>query len=209
MRDWLRVRTTDEIWQSGSQFLPVVLAILGGAVTLWPPNTAAEKVVWLVVFILVGLAAFIANSQDRRITRSSHRRLFDTITGGKSFCYFWLDPKTAGSGSDGLLTMVATAPLRDMNYWISPAAANRDVHDPLYGSIDRQKPMAVPVHEGRRLWPRRLPPGDYIVEFDATTGLKHWVEHLSWSRVNGTISQSIRVEDGEGRTVFEHQEPVT
>ena len=187
-----------------SAAVPVLLALAGATVTLLPPEADVAKGIWLVIFVLLGIAAFISIRQEQRIAARSHRRLLQQITGGDSFCYLTVDPAISNSVGGCALIMTATAPLREVNYWISPAEANRDSNNPLYSSVDRRKAFPFPVHEGTRRWDGMLKPGEYIVEYDATNGLKHWLQYLTISTTDAGTIQEVRIEHpATSRTILD------
>ena len=187
-----------------SLLTPFFLGLSGAAVTLWTPDTNTAKAIWLGIFALLCIAGMLLAEIERKRSDRSHRQLLRHISGGDCYCYLTFDPDRQNSRGEFYLTMTATGPLHDVNYWISPAAANRNHRHPDYYRYDRRKPHGLAVHKGVRLWDGRLPPGEWIVEFDATNGLLDWVEYLTVTREDhlSTITQEVRVVDGKGKIVF-------
>ena len=78
----------DSVWPWLSATLPLVLAVLGVAVTFFPPLTDEWKYVWLAIFVLLGFAAVLATRQEQTSTKRAHAHLLKSVTGGDGYCYF-------------------------------------------------------------------------------------------------------------------------
>jgi hypothetical protein len=54
------------------------------------------------------------------------------------------------------------------------------------------------------MWDGLLFPGEYIIEFEAINGLRHWVEYLTIAENDGERQISVRIEHvATGKTVKE------
>ena len=173
---------------------PVALAVMGAAIAFWPPDPAGYgKWCWMFAFAIVGAIAVITSWRSNQSARADIARM---ITGGDEYCFFRVMPEDLKVGS-GLfqLYLDATGSVYDVNYWISPASANRNNRDRAYGSIDVRKPLLAVVYKGPHAWDRGLPLGDYFIEFDGRNGF--WLERLTLSESNGTIIEYIQVTKGD------------
>lgn len=98
------------------------------------------------------------------------------LNGGDAVAYLVGDEMDVMQGKDEVvLWITATGPLYDVHYWVSPAEANRDPHDPRYWQCGGDELRVV--KPGSVMLGKSLPRGDYIVEFSTRNG--SWVERLT------------------------------
>jgi hypothetical protein len=185
--------------------LTILLGLLGAWVTLFPPLTDEAKYVCLGIFALFSFGAALAIRGEQVATKRTHARLLKEVTGGDTYCYFSAAMNCRDTNGKYPLLMNANGPMQGVNYWISPAAAKLDRTDPLYVSIDRRKFAPLVVHQGDgRMWDGALSPGEYIVEFEAINGLRHWVEYLTIAESEEERIISVRIEHvATGKTIKE------
>lgn len=127
------------------------------------------------------------------------------ITGGDNFSFFRVMPDDLKGNGPFQLWLDATGTVYDVNYWISPASANRSAADPAYGSVDVRKPLLQIVYQGPHAWPRQLPLGDYYIEFDARNGF--WIERLTLTMVDGQVREHVVVTDNAGNSKYDKSFP--
>jgi hypothetical protein len=121
--------------------------------------------------------------------------VIDAITGGRSFCFFRMNLEDGILRKQPLqLWMDCRGVVYDMNFWLSPAHAERNHESEAYWLMDTRKAVSTIVYNGCHAYPKVLEAeGEYFIEFDARNG--HWIEHLTVTRVDGKWGQKIRVFD--------------
>jgi hypothetical protein len=176
---------------------PIVLALMGAVIALWPPASKGRaKVLWFAGFLVIGsitaLSAYVLKDD-----------LDEMIMGGRHFCYFKTMPSEAKNldGPFQLWLVAPNGPVFDLNYWISEAGTT--AKDAGYWSLDQNKPLYPIIHDGGHAWDRVLPTGNYRIEFDGRNG--HWVEELKIAVKDGKLAQSIRVIGFGGKLLLEEQ----
>jgi hypothetical protein len=184
---------------------PALLAILGAAVTLWPPETWEIRAAYFAAFLVVGIISVVSAV---RLSLASGREIDTLISGGDNFCFFRIEPSSANirDGQFQLMMEAIGGPVFGLNYWICPASANRDGTDPAYSSLDTRKPLHPIIHRGVTGWDRGLPVGEYFIGFDARNG--GWNEELKIFLQDGKPRQTIIVRDKEsGEVLYDSEVP--
>ena len=102
--------------------------------------------------------------------------------GGEAYPYVIADKADLADGKDRIRLWLGAhgGEVYDLSIWISPAAANRDAHDPLYWSIGKKWGSRL-VYENPVLIDADLEPGDYFIEMSAK---------------NGTVVERLTIGDG-------------
>jgi hypothetical protein len=198
-------RNNDRVWELPAALGPIILVVLGAYLALFPPDPtdATRKAIWIGGFIVAGMMTLIATMQANR---AAERRAEERATGGDNYCFFRVAPADLKkSSAEYQLRLDATGTVYDINYWISPAAANLNADDPSYYSADHNTPLFPVVYEGPHVWNRTLPLGDYFVQFDGRNG--HWIERLRLELSDGIVRQHIEVMDKNRKVRWQVDEP--
>ena len=176
-------------------FGPIVLALMGSIIALWPPAPNGNaRTFWFAGFLVIGattaLSAYFLKDE-----------LNEMIMGGWHFCYFKTMPSEAKNldGPFQLWLVAPDGPVFDVNYWISEAGTT--AKDPGYWSLDQRKLLLPIIHDGGH--DRALPAGNYRIEFDGRNG--HWVEDLEITVKDGKLKQTIRVVGFGDKLLLEEQ----
>jgi hypothetical protein len=64
----------EDAWDSMALIFPVVLALMGVAVALFPPLDNVIRFGWLAIFVMVAIAALMAAQGQREVYRRNRRR---------------------------------------------------------------------------------------------------------------------------------------
>jgi hypothetical protein len=179
---------------------PIVLAVMGAFVALWPPEATDTfgKFVWVAAFVVAGAIALFAAIQS---SRNSKREIRALLGHGNNFCFFKIRPEDATDLTIAfpLYLEAVGGPVHDMNYWISPRFAVDGSAE--YYSLDQRKPLRQIVHHGVTLWDKALPVGAYQIDFDCRNGW--WRQALLIFIDNEKLRQVIRIEDKHGELLYE------
>jgi hypothetical protein len=183
---------------------PILLAVMGAAVALLPPDPHGYGARWwIAAFVAVGITSAVAARRAQYVQQlkmaCQQAKIEAILTGGDSYCYFEVikDIEHRSEGPFQLSLAASTkGPVFKVNYWISPAGSRGT---PAYYRIDYKTPLIPIVYPGPRNWDRALPRGHFLIEFDGQNG--RWEESLDIVERNGLLQQEIRVTNERGELV--------
>ena len=203
----------ETVWPWLSAILPLVLAVLGVAVTFFPPLTDENKYIWLGVFVILGFAAFLATRQEQLSTKRAHAHLLKSITGGDGYCYFV--PLVSGNGMCRPLTLLLVNngefPLYDMKFSVKQnpwrIATEAEMVQILLSPSLHAKDYGT-VHKGAAIMGYALPekPGNYQIDIVTRNG--RFSEIIQVIRKGGTLVPRLRVHnDTHGKAELLYSNP--
>jgi hypothetical protein len=147
--------------------LPIVLAIMGGAIAVWPPNSTRWRVASIASFAVIGAATIIAGYKDRRQTTKD-------LLGGDQFPFV---SALYGPGMDpkGVFPLVVTnpsdLPLHDVTILIFPRN----------GSPANRHTVSIPTlhpHQFMRGIDLSVPLDDYVMDIRTRAAPNGFFERL-------------------------------
>jgi hypothetical protein len=197
-------------WLTSSALL-VALFLALWAVGIWLPGPAKGiKKSMAAMLIAAGVCALIVGVVlwlDRAETSDDEYIVFDVEN---------LGPSNLTGPFALWIANAAPGPFEHVDSWFSPWAAAGDGHNQAYWSIGQFLKVVFPVlQHGRVLFGREIPPGDYLIQCDATLrGLSyHFDEHLEIREQDGAFIQSIevrrRISGKDDKVVYSSQRPVS
>jgi hypothetical protein len=198
---------------AGSQF---VLVVIGGVLLVredWPRKHPVLTMGALVLVGITGMSAAIRQSQlSARETADAQRRIIDTVTGGKSFCYMDLSARSTSDAMTPVFIPQGGDPLYELHARIS----NSQKLDEMYKqkgdapmtwellnkteinlSLGNLAPTAALIRFDTAIdIDANAARQDFIIWFDARNG--YWFEDLQLRKVGSNWSQAVRVFRIEG-----------
>jgi hypothetical protein len=159
---------------------------------------AESSIVIATIADVIGLKPGVPTNRLIDVVKSQ-KELFEALTGGNNFGFFSAVTHRFDNEAKVLqLQINGTGGIQQVQYWISPASANRNPDDQAYWSIDKPKTPMV-IGKGSFWFGRALPLGSYFVEFSSP--YQAWVERFDIVELGGNFKQSIIV-TRDGKQIY-------